>query len=92
MPAPLAKAISRALTIPTIGIGAGADCDGQVLVWHDLLGITSGKKPRFTKQYVNLHEQILGALRDYKAEVEETKFPGEEHSFTMKDEDIPKIY
>lgn len=92
VPAPLAAVISEALTIPTIGIGAGAGCNGQVLVWHDLLGITAGTKPRFVKQFANLHDQIVGALKSYKAEVAEARFPGEEHTFTMKNENIPKIY
>lgn len=89
VPAPLASVVSKTLTIPVIGIGSGAGCDGQVLVWHDLLGLTIGKRPRFAKQYVNLYELILEALRRYKAEVEDGKFPAEEHSFTMKNENIP---
>lgn len=92
VPAPLATAISQSLDIPAIGIGAGAGCDGQVLVWHDLLGITTGMKPRFVKQYANLHEEILRALKAYKAEVTEGKFPSEEHTFSMDPENIPKLY
>jgi 3-methyl-2-oxobutanoate hydroxymethyltransferase len=92
VPAPLATAISQSLDIPTIGIGAGAGCDGQVLVWHDLLGITTGMKPRFVKQYANLHEEILRALKAYKAEVTEGQFPSEEHTFSMDPENIPKLY
>lgn len=92
VPAPLATAISQSLEIPTIGIGAGSGCDGQVLVWHDLLGITTGMKPRFVKQYANLHEEILLALKAYKAEVTEVRFPSEEHTFSMNPENIPKLY
>lgn len=92
VPAPLATAISQSLEIPTIGIGAGAGCDGQVLVWHDLLGITTGLKPRFVKQYANLHEEILRALIAYKTEVTEGSFPSEEHTFSMNPENIPKLY
>lgn len=92
VPAPLAELISKKLSIPTIGIGAGAGCDGQVLVWHDLLGITQDLKPRFVKKYVDLHGEIVNALKMYKEEVEKGEFPKEEHSFMMKEEDIPKLY
>lgn len=92
VPAPLAELISKKLSIPTIGIGAGAGCDGQVLVWHDLLGITQDLKPRFVKKYADLHGEIVNALRMYKEEVEKGEFPQTEHSFTMKEEDIPKLY
>lgn len=92
IPAELAKKISQALSIPTIGIGAGVDCDGQVLVWHDLLGITAGKKPRFVKQYAELHANILEALKTYKGEVEGGQFPQKEHTFGMRKESITKLY
>jgi 3-methyl-2-oxobutanoate hydroxymethyltransferase len=92
VPAPLAETISKALTIPTIGIGAGVGCDGQVLVWHDILGITQNMKPRFVKAYTELHAVIIDALKAYKNEVEDGKFPGEGHSFTMREENIPKLY
>lgn len=92
VPAPLAAAINKALTIPTIGIGAGVDCDGQVLVWHDVLGITQNLKPKFVKKYADLYTGIIESLKTYKQEVEEAKFPGNEHSFTMREEDIPKLY
>jgi 3-methyl-2-oxobutanoate hydroxymethyltransferase len=62
------------------------------LVWHDILGITQDMKPRFVKRYADLHGQILDALKSYKDEVENGKFPLNEHSFTMKEEDIPKLY
>lgn len=92
VPAPLAQRISDSLAIPTIGIGAGPHCDGQVLVWHDLLGITQNMKPRFVKKYAELYPVIIAALKTYKAEVEQGVFPQEEHSFTMCEENIPKIY
>jgi 3-methyl-2-oxobutanoate hydroxymethyltransferase len=91
VPAPLAELISKNLSIPTIGIGAGAGCDGQVLVWHDLLGITQDMKPRFVKKYADLHDEIVNALKMYKDEVEKGEFPQEEHSFSMKEEEIPKL-
>lgn len=92
VPAQLAEAISKAVSIPTIGIGAGVGCDGQVLVWHDVLGITQNMKPRFVKKYADLYSEIIEALKTYKHEVEEGKFPGDEHSFTMREENIPKLY
>jgi 3-methyl-2-oxobutanoate hydroxymethyltransferase len=92
VPAPLAELISKNLSIPTIGIGAGAGCDGQVLVWHDLLGITQDLQPRFVKKYAELHQEIVKALKMYKDEVEKGGFPQPEHAFMMKEEDIPKLY
>jgi 3-methyl-2-oxobutanoate hydroxymethyltransferase len=92
VPAPLAAMITEKLSIPTIGIGAGSGCDGQVLVWHDLLGITQDLKPRFVKNYAHLHDDITGALKQYKAEVEKGQFPAAEHSYTMKEEEIPRLY
>src|SRR5258706_1920011 len=65
IPAALAKEVSESLNIPTIGIGAGGDCDGQVLVMHDLLGINTESKPRFLRQYLNLNEEITGAIQKY---------------------------
>src|ERR671939_2004202 len=69
VPAPVAEAITRALAIPTIGIGAGAACDGQVLVWHDMLGLYEGRTPRFVKQYADLKTEIARALADYAEDV-----------------------
>ncbi len=92
VPAPLAAMITEKISIPTIGIGAGSGCDGQVLVWHDLLGITQDLKPRFVKNYAHLHDDITGALKQYKAEVEKGQFPAAEHSYTMKEEEIPRLY
>ena len=81
MPSPLAAEITRTLSIPTIGIGAGPACDGQVLVIHDLLGVTPGPLPRFVKQYANLHEVISQAVRQYCDEVRNGGFPSSEQGF-----------
>jgi 3-methyl-2-oxobutanoate hydroxymethyltransferase len=81
MPSPLAKEIHEMLHIPTIGIGAGPDCDGQVLVIHDILGLFDRFTPKFVKKYANLKEQALQAVRQYKQEVESGSFPSQEHSF-----------
>lgn len=81
VPASLAKEVSAALVIPTIGIGAGVDCDGQVLVLHDLLGLFDRFTPKFVKQYADLKSLALQAVKDYKQEVESGTFPSPEHSF-----------
>lgn len=81
IPAPLAKAITEALTIPVIGIGAGADTDGQILVMHDVLGISSGYIPRFSKNYLKQTGEIRSAVRAYIDEVSQGIFPAEEHTF-----------
>jgi 3-methyl-2-oxobutanoate hydroxymethyltransferase len=81
MPASLATEIHEMLHIPTIGIGAGPDCDGQVLVLHDLLGLFDRFTPKFVKKYANLKEQALKAVKEYKLDVEGGKFPLQEHSF-----------
>jgi 3-methyl-2-oxobutanoate hydroxymethyltransferase len=85
MPAPVAARISEVLTVPTIGIGAGPRCDGQVLVWHDLLGLSAGHVPKFVKQYANLGEQIAAALADYVRDVRHERFPAVEHTYAMPD-------
>lgn len=82
VPAELASRITASLAIPTIGIGAGAECDGQVLVLHDLLGLFERFLPKFAKRYVNLKETGLSAIQEYKKEVENGTFPGPEHSFS----------
>ncbi|MBL7081651.1 MAG: 3-methyl-2-oxobutanoate hydroxymethyltransferase [Candidatus Omnitrophica bacterium] len=91
VPDKIAEIITRKLKIPTIGIGAGASCDGQVLVTHDLLGLFERFKPKFVKQYINLSSQIEKAIQDYKKEVIEGRFPTKEHSFTIKEEELKKL-
>jgi 3-methyl-2-oxobutanoate hydroxymethyltransferase len=86
VPARLAEWVSKKLSIPTIGIGAGIGCDGQVLVTHDLLGLFDRFTPKFVKQYASMHSVMHEAFTNFIAEVEEKKFPGDEHSVTMKDE------
>ncbi len=81
IPRGLAKKITHEVAIPTIGIGAGADCDGQVLVLHDLLGITSGYMPRFVKPYADLKTEITRAVAQYRDEVRTGAFPAKEHGY-----------
>jgi 3-methyl-2-oxobutanoate hydroxymethyltransferase len=81
IPRSIAKKISQEIVIPTIGIGAGADCDGQVLVLHDLLGITSGYVPKFVKAYVDLKNEIKRAITQYRDEVRDGTFPAKEHGY-----------
>jgi 3-methyl-2-oxobutanoate hydroxymethyltransferase len=88
VPAPVAKRITEELTIPTIGIGAGVDCDGQVLVWHDLLGLYEGRAPRFVKQYADLSSEIRRALEAYAEEVRQRRFPDERHTYAMPEEEL----
>ena len=82
VPSELAAKISESVSIPVIGIGAGAGCDGQVLVLQDLLGMDNGFRPKFLKTYANLSEIIVGAISDYDSEVKAGDFPAKEHSFT----------
>jgi len=86
VPEKLAGWISQHLTIPTIGIGAGAGCDGQVLVLHDLLGLFDRFTPRFVKRYAELHTVILEALRTYQADVQNRNFPSEEHTYGISEQ------
>jgi 3-methyl-2-oxobutanoate hydroxymethyltransferase len=88
VPEPVAARITESLTVPTIGIGAGAACDGQVLVYHDLLGLTEGRAPRFVKRYANLAEEIRRALSTYAAEVRSGAYPAEEHTYPMPAEEL----
>ncbi len=81
VPGDVAAQITKTLTIPTIGIGAGPDCDAQVLVWQDMAGLRTGRLPRFVKQYADLHGVLLGAARDYASDVAAGTFPGPEHTF-----------
>jgi 3-methyl-2-oxobutanoate hydroxymethyltransferase len=81
IPANLAKEVSAAAAIPTIGIGAGKYCDGQVLVMHDMLGINTEFKPRFLRQYLNLHPQITEAVQRYIKDVKSNDFPNEQEQY-----------
>ena len=88
VPGPVGTVISQRLRIPTIGIGAGAGCDGQVLVYHDLVGLFDRFQPRFVKQYANTGEIILGALNSFRQEVEGRQFPGEAHIYEMDQQEL----
>jgi 3-methyl-2-oxobutanoate hydroxymethyltransferase len=81
IPASLAGEVSKSLQIPTIGIGAGAGCDGQVLVMHDMLGINTEFKPRFLRQYLNLGEQVTGAVQQYIRDIKSSDFPNEKEQY-----------
>ena len=81
VPGDVAAEVTKRLTIPTIGIGAGVDCDAQVLVWQDMAGLRTGRLPTFVKQYADLHGVLLKAAQDYAADVAAGVFPGEEHTF-----------
>ena len=83
--------ITDSLPIPTIGIGAGPDCDGQVLVFHDLLGINHELKPKFVRTYANLQEITVSALETYAADVRSRNFPSEEESYQLSDEDAEAL-
>jgi len=88
VPAPVAAAVTEVLRVPAIGIGAGAACDGQVLVWHDLLGLYEGKAPRFVKRYADLATEAKRALEAYVDDVREGRFPEEQHTYTIPDEEL----
>ena len=83
MPAIVAAHISKVLVVPTIGIGAGAGCDGQILVWHDLLGMTPGRVPQFVKQYAKLGDSAKAALEAYVGDVRARRFPETQHTYEM---------
>jgi 3-methyl-2-oxobutanoate hydroxymethyltransferase len=87
VPARLAEYLSRHLAIPTIGIGAGAGTDGQVLVTHDLLGLFDRFTPKFVKKYANLHAEMQRAFAAYVADVQQKQFPAEAHSVDMAEEE-----
>ena len=88
IPPQVAERISASLAIPTIGIGAGSGCDGQVLVWHDLLGLTTGHVPRFVKAYAALSETIEHALRNYATDVRQGTFPEAVHTYAMPADEL----
>jgi 3-methyl-2-oxobutanoate hydroxymethyltransferase len=88
VPSPVATQITSALAIPTIGIGAGAGCDGQVLVYHDLLGLYEARAPRFVKRYASLADEIRKALQTYAEDVRAGRFPEEQHGYAMPEEEL----
>ena len=88
VPAPVAEKITKTLAVPTIGIGAGAATDGQVLVWHDMLGLYEGKSPRFVKQYAELAPTIRDAVAQYAAEVRDGAFPEAKHTYAISDDEL----
>lgn len=92
IPAKLASIITKSISIPTIGIGAGADCDGQVLVYQDMLGMFTDYVPKFVKQFANVGEVMKQAFTDYMKEVKEGTFPTEAHTYKIADEVIEKLY
>jgi 3-methyl-2-oxobutanoate hydroxymethyltransferase len=91
VPAKIAKLISEQLTIPTIGIGAGIGCDGQILLCYDLLGVFTDFKPKFTKRYAKLTEVALQGIQQYVKEVKEGAFPDDEHSYSVNDAEYEKF-
>jgi 3-methyl-2-oxobutanoate hydroxymethyltransferase len=88
VPAPVAARITETLSIPTIGIGAGVDCDGQVLVWHDLLGLYEGRTARFVKRYAEVGQIVREALEAYAADVRGRRFPEARHTYAMPDDEL----
>ena len=88
VPAAVAARVTEALHVPTIGIGAGLACDGQVLVWHDLLGLYAGKAPRFVKRYADLATEAKRAVESYVDDVREGRFPEEQHTYAIPDEEL----
>lgn len=91
VPAPIAKLVTAAVSIPTIGIGAGPHCDGQVLVTHDVLGLFDRFTPKFVKRYAELGKAAVAAMEDFRKEVEAGTFPGDEHCFEMPAAEIEKL-
>jgi 3-methyl-2-oxobutanoate hydroxymethyltransferase len=88
IPPQVAAFITKTLTIPTIGIGAGAACDGQVLVWHDLMGLSNGQVPRFVKQYADIGAAMLAALEAYVSDVRAGRFPEDRHTYNMLEHEL----
>ena len=85
------KIVTKNVTVPTIGIGSGKDCDGQVLVIHDMLGMFEKIKPKFAKRYLNLSEDIRNAVSSYVKDVKEERFPEQEHTFSMEKDELEKL-
>lgn len=92
VPAALAEHITKAINVPTIGIGAGAGCDGQILVYQDMLGMFSDYVPKFVKKYVNVGESMKNAFAEYMNEVQQGAFPAKEHGYGIDNEIIEKLY
>ncbi|MGI9659260.1 MAG: 3-methyl-2-oxobutanoate hydroxymethyltransferase [Gaiellaceae bacterium] len=91
IPPMVAARVSASLSIPTIGIGAGADCDGQVLVYHDVIGLTDGMRPRFVRQYAAVGEDVAKALASYASDVKSGSYPKPEHEYTMPDDELAQF-
>lgn len=91
VPAPIAALITQQLTIPTIGIGAGAGCDGQILLAYDLLGVFTDFKPKFTKRYTNLTEVAVAGIKDYVRDVKQGTFPDDDHSYKVDEREFEKF-
>jgi len=87
----VAKIITETVSVPTIGIGSGVHCDGQVLVVHDILGLYEKLKPKFVKQYLSLSDEVVKAVSNYKKDVEDCKFPAEENWFSMEKGEYEKL-
>lgn len=92
IPGAVAKLVTESLSIPTIGIGASKDCDGQILVYQDMLGLSMNFSPKFVKQYANLGETMAEAIQQYQKEVAEGTFPAEEHCFAISDDVLKSLY
>ncbi len=91
VPWQLARVITEKTSIPVIGIGAGKYCDGQVLVYHDVMGLFTGKRPKFVKQYVDARSEMVKGVQEYMKEVKEGSFPAEQHTFTMSEEVLEEV-
>ena len=92
IPAKLAELITKSINIPTIGIGAGAGCDGQILVYHDMLGMFGDFKPKFVKQFARVGAEMEKGIKAYIEETQNGNFPAQEHTFKIDDEVINKLY
>jgi 3-methyl-2-oxobutanoate hydroxymethyltransferase len=91
VPARVAARISQALAVPTIGIGSGRDCDGQVLVWHDLVGLYDRRPARFVKRYADVGDEIRGALEQFAADVRSAAFPEDGHTYAIPDDELARF-
>jgi len=91
IPAPVALRITESVRIPTIGIGAGAGCDGQILVWHDLMGLTDGHVARFVKRYAEIGVEMTAALRSYVSDVRTLRFPEQQHTYSMPTSELEQF-